>query len=369
MCMPEKSNTHIIVIIILSVVSMLILSDVLAGSRPICDYCRREIANSSYISVDNKYFHTEHFLCAGCSKSLADQKFFKKDNKYYCENCFIEKFVPRCQKCGEPIQGRYYEFDNKIYHKKCYEKFIAPRCSLCREIIDGEYLADFWGNKYHKYHQGQDPICSYCGRYISESVSRGGYRYDDGRYICGICKKSAVDDNREAEKLMTFISQKMKNFGIEIEPNKIELELVDKNRLDRLSSIRTKGNAGLTTFEGTTIDGNVVSRKFNIYILHGMPEKNFRATMAHELMHVWLYGQAPMEMDPALTEGSCNYASYLLLQNDRDKQVAYILDSMEQDPDIFYGDGYRRVKKMVRRIGVEAWLEFLKKNKNFPSGY
>ena len=367
--MPRRRYNHIIGIFILLIVSVLILFNALADPKLICDYCKRVITDGNYVSVEDKYFHAEHFFCAECSKSLVDQKFFKESDKYYCENCYDDKFVPKCQKCGESIQGRYYEFDGKIYHKKCYEKFIAPRCSLCQGIIDGEYIIDFWGNKYHKYHQGKDPICGYCGRYISESVSQGGHQYDDGRYICGICKRNTIDDIRDAEKLKIFIIQKLKKFGLEINADKIKLQLVDKNRLSSLFSDRVKDYAGLTTFEETTIPGKAVSKKFNVYILHGMPGKNFKATMAHELMHVWLYSNAPLEMDPALTEGSCNYASYLLLQNDRSKQVAYILDRMEKDPNIFYGDGYRRVKKMVRRMGVEAWLEFLKDNKNFPPGY
>ncbi len=367
--MQQRSYNHIVGVFILLLISVLIFFNAFASPKPICDYCKREIADANYVTVEDKCFHTEHFLCAECSKSLVNQKFFKEQNKYYCENCFNKEFVPKCQKCGEPIQGRYFEFDGKIYHKQCYEKFIAPRCCLCQKAIDGEYIIDFWGNKYHKYHQGKDPICTYCGRYISESTSQGGFQYDDSRYICGICKKGAINKAHEAEKSMIFISQKLKNFGIEINLDKTKLQLVDRNRLAQLSPDRNKDYAGLTKFEGNAIPGKVISRNFNIYILSGMPRDNFRATMAHELMHVWLYSKAPMEMDPALTEGCCNYASYLLLQNDRSKQVAYVLDRLENDPNIFYGEGYRRVKKMVRRMGIESWLEYLQNNKNFPSGY
>ncbi|MCP4705732.1 MAG: protein DA1, partial [candidate division Zixibacteria bacterium] len=177
------------------------------------------------------------------------------------------------------------------------------------------------------------------------------------------------DNIREAEKLMSFITQKLNKYGLKIDLTNVELKLVDRNHLANLAHSRTKDFSGFTKFIGKKTQYETVSTKFEIFILHGMPKDRFRATMAHELMHVWLYSYAPMDMDPALTEGSCNYASYLLLQNDRSKEVAYILSSMEKDPDIFYGDGYRRVKKLVRRLGIEVWLEYLEDNKNFQSGY
>lgn len=367
--MSQRRYNRIIVFIILFIVSVLIIFGALANPRLICDYCKRAISNGNYISVEDKYFHDDHFFCAECKKSLVDHKFFNQANKYYCDKCYDTKFIPKCQKCGESIDSRYFKFDEKTYHKKCYDKFIAPRCSLCQKIIYEEYLTDFWGNKYHRFHENNNPSCDYCRRFISEKTSKGGWVYDDGRDICGICIKSAIENIREAEKLMIYISQRLKRYGMENNLQKIKLQLVDKNRLARLSADRTREYSGLTKFERNMVSGKVVAENFNIYILHGMPGENFKVTMAHELMHVWLYSQAPMEMDPALTEGSCNYASYLLFQNDRSEQIGYLLNSMEKDSNEFYGDGYRRVKKMVRRMGVEAWLKYLKDNKNFPSGY
>ena len=101
--MPRRRYNHIIGIFILLIVSVLILFNAFASPRLICDYCKRVITDGNYISVEDKYFHAEHFFCAECSKSLVDQKFFKESDKYYCENCYDDKFVPKCQKCGESI--------------------------------------------------------------------------------------------------------------------------------------------------------------------------------------------------------------------------------------------------------------------------
>jgi len=340
-----------------------------AGKKLICDYCKREITNTKYVWVEDKYFHEEHFICRNCSKSLVNQNFYKYEDKYYCEKCYNEKFVPKCGYCGKPITGQYISFENKLYHDDCYSNHVAKVCSVCGEIINEEYFIDFWGNEYHSYHKDRMPMCDYCGRLICDKLTGGGVQYGDGRHICNLCRRETIDDIDVASNIMTEMSVILKRYGIEVSPKKINLQLVDKNRLKELSSINEEDQAGLTKYEYKSLAGIKTAESFNIYILYGMPELDFRTTMAHELMHVWLYNEASLEMDPALTEGSCNYASYLFLLDGRGRKAEYILQVMEENPNLFYGEGYRRVKKYVSRVGVEEWLEFLKSNKNFPSGY
>jgi hypothetical protein len=55
------------------------------------------------------------------------------------------------------------------------------------------------------------------------------------------------------------------------------------------------------------------TRDIKVYILHGMPRIDAIATLAHELTHVWQSVHGRLENDPAFAEGSCNYASYLVL--------------------------------------------------------
>ncbi len=367
--MRKKRYNNLAVILLTLFIIVLILDDANADTNPICDYCKRIITNNDYVQTEGIYFHKKHFFCSGCSQSLVNNKFVRKNNANYCAKCYENKFILKCANCGELINGKYLALHGKNYHTDCYNKSFGLICNLCQKAIEGEFLTDYWENKYHRFHEGKSSYCDYCRRFISKDVSNGGSVYNDGRTICGICKENTVDDIREAEKLMSFISQKLKKFGIEIGLDNIKLELVDKNELTNLSRSRSKDFAGFTILEGQKGLDNTFSNKYSIFLLRGMPKSNFRSTMAHELMHVWLYSNAPLEMDPALAEGSCNYSSYLFLQNDRDKLTGYILNSMEKDPDIFYGEGYRRVKKMVRRMGIESWLEYLRDNKNFPSGY
>jgi hypothetical protein len=76
--------------------------------------------------------------------------------------------------------------DGKKYHEKCYNQSVALKCDLCGEVINSEYIIDYWGNNYHAYHEDTESRCDYCGRFISGNLSKGGFKYNDGRVICGI---------------------------------------------------------------------------------------------------------------------------------------------------------------------------------------
>jgi len=87
------------------------------------------------------------------------------------------------------------------------------------------------------------------------------------------------------------------------------------------------------------------------------------------LMHVWHYSQNILENDPAWSEGSCNYAAFLVLNRYSDEQAAYIIAGMNNDPNPVYGEGFRRVKKLVEAKGISSWLESVRKSNSFPLGY
>lgn len=100
-----------------------------------------------------------------------------------------------------------------------------------------------------------------------------------------------------------------------------------------------------------------------------MPQKEFEAVAAHELMHVWQYINSPENPDPQLTEGSAEYVSFLLMNNQRDEFSKYIVHKIEANRDPTYGEGFRRVKRIVDNNGLNYLLNHLRNSNNFPSGY
>jgi len=340
-----------------------------SGRDKICEFCKERITAGPYIEVEGKYYHPEHFFCDHCRSAIGTKPFYTVDGKHYCQKCYRELFIPKCAVCGKTIDGEYIEYNGKAYHKECYENHVAKRCSLCGSILEGKYLGDYWGNFYCLHHQGNEPQCDYCGRFISDRLTGGGFQYSDGRYICSRCRNSAVDDINRAGYLLDGVIQRLSEFGIDIETDNIHIHLIDKNELTQISDEKHRNHTGYTFYNAKSVNGEVLSKTFDIYILHGMPEVYFVGTAAHELMHVWQYTNAPFENDPALSEGSCNYASHLVLQSYPGKMAEYYIYNMEQNPDEFYGEGYRRVRKLVRHQGVDRWLKHLRLNKNFPAGY
>ena len=120
-----------------------------------------------------------------------------------------------CDYCRRLISGQYVVSDGKNYHVGCYENHVALRCALCGEIINGQYFEDFWGNRVHAEHKDKVPQCLYCRRFISEEISKGMVKYDDGRIVCGICAGDAINDAVTAGRIMSDLQEHLFCLGID----------------------------------------------------------------------------------------------------------------------------------------------------------
>jgi len=332
----------------------------------ICDYCKDTI-RGQYIEIDGKYYHPIHFLCHECGKPIAHTSFYKKDGHYFCADCYAKLFKERCALCGEPIMDNHVIFEGTHYHDSCFRKVHV--CALCGEFIDGPYIEDFWGNKYHAYHRDKAPSCDYCGRFISDELTGGAVEYDDGRLICGLCYASAVSERPAAEKILLETRDRLDRLGIHIVHPEIRLHLVDRHKLAEITRHADNRHMGHTRFTRVEETGRPTSMEFDIYILHGMPRYYFTMIAAHELMHVWQFINAPDSNDASLCEGSCNYASYLVLKTYSAPEIDYLIHNLVNDQDEIYGEGFRRVKKFADDRGLTEWLALLRSSRHFPEGY
>jgi len=262
----------------------------------------------------------------------------------------------KCDHCGRSITGQYIISDGKNYHVDCYEDHVALRCALCGEIIEGEYFEDYWGNRVHAEHKDKFPQCLYCRRFISDKISRGMVKYDDGRIVCGICA-------REMSGLQNILAR----HGIETKDKEIPLYLVNRNSMSELAEGFHADPLGFAHYEKTSYAGGIITdRSFKIYMLDGLPKYEFISALAHELMHIWLFANAPGDIDAALREGSCNYAAYLVLVNYSGREVQFVVDNLMSDSTPVYGDGFRRVKMYAEKDGLSGWLNYLKSNRLPP---
>ena len=132
-----------------------------------CMKCN-ELITGKYITINEKYYHSECMKCIYCYKKLVDNiceydegfihkkclenyknDIMEKELKYLYENC------PNCEFCDEKITAEYNVINNYKIHKKCLEKIqkkgvdpgkkyiiegITNKCYICKKIIFGDYL-------------------------------------------------------------------------------------------------------------------------------------------------------------------------------------------------------------------------------------
>jgi hypothetical protein len=307
-------------------------------------------------------------MCAYCGEITDEDTFVSRDGESYHKSCYRKHVVP-CALCGNPIgRGTYTSSGGKKYHDYCFEKFIAPRCTLCREEIEGECITDYWGGTYHPSHRGDAPECDFCRRLLRTPLEHGGVRYDDGRILCGSCGQSAVTTVREVKGLAADVARRLREFGIDVDGGKIPFHVVAADEMRRLHRHDLHKLAGLTTYvEVAGVPGRTTYDQIDVYVLRGMPRVQMIASIAHELTHVWQLLHCPLKVNRTLAEGSCEYASYLVLEGIRDAESEYLIHTMTEDADRLYGEGFRRVKRFVDENGTSRWLTLLKDNGPLPA--
>ena len=82
-------------------------------------------------------------------------------------------------------------------------------CAICNLIIDDEYLVDSWGNPFHAKHSVESEYCDTCSRIISKRITNGGFKFNDGRYMCTLCEKNIV---KNSDQISTS-TNKILNYG------------------------------------------------------------------------------------------------------------------------------------------------------------
>ncbi len=224
-------------------------------------------------------------------------------------------------------------------------------CVICLQPLNNTYLLDAWGNKFHTHHENQGIFCNSCSRIISEGVTKGGYIYKDGRYICSLCQASSI--NNEADVHLSYINviKQLNIIGIDKIRSDIPIKLISFNELNQESN--NLGHAKLKAIT-KTIQNNQ-NYTFKILILYGLPKLEFEAVLAHELLHTWLYDNQ-INLSPLAEEGFCNLGRYIIYNNDQTQFASIHLESMEKDTDPGYGIEYRKFKLKLKQLGWEKLI-------------
>ena len=304
-------------------------------------------------------------LCDQCRRPIKGTYTIFNGLKLH-DACFKRYHAEYCAVCGGMLSGEYAIFQDQSMHDSCYYKRFAQYCGICERELLGEYLFNSWGDTVHASHADEFPACDYCNRLKAEQLTGRGIRYHDAREVCGVCYATAVTKMGDAEALLDTVLTRLRLNGIAID-HKFELDLIDRNEMSRLNSEAGREAWGFTNLrQQRQYFGLVKTSKIKVYVLSGMPRDYLVGVLAHELMHVWLFTNSPLENDPALNEGSCEYAAYLALRVRRTQHAEYYLESQLANEDPIYGDGFRSVLSWAQSVGVDGWLTYLRLYKDPP---
>lgn len=269
--------------------------------------------------------------------------------------------MPSCNLCSQAIGfGRYIVADQKRFHEKCYES-VAPRCAVCMKVIRGQFRIDFWSNQYCSSCCQTVPACSTCGKLVSKSVTGGGVRYGDGRTICSICHATAVTTDAQVKALLSDTTSILQSFGLTLSPDNLTIFLLEANKTDRNSGVvLSETKPGIMRCQESFVNGTLHQRRFNIFILSGLPKIHFMGTLGHELFHVVsrLWG---CRLSPVWEEGAANLVQYLVLQRFHDQpESKYIINGLLTSRDQIYGEGFRMAKTRSEAMGPNRFWVWLR---------
>ena len=293
--------------------------------------------------------------CASCGQVLLDD-YVEAEGRYFHSHHF------RCEYCGKPIASLYVPVEGKFYHGECYQRRFTVMCVVCNKAILEAYQEDYWGNPAHAAHSTDTPACDFCGRFIVRGFVANSVEMPDGRRLCGLCAPTSVTTLDEARELMSTTAAALRKHGIRVATDDIPVLLLPRDRMQMLSHDAEQNVKGFTDYViAPQADGKWKAETFNIDLLYGMPEIETTYALAHELMHVWLArrGVGRDDQDQALVEGSCSYASFLVMSDLDTRESEFVAHRIQSEPDSVYGGGFRRVKGYVDANGVEAWLKAL----------
>jgi len=319
-----------------------------------CGVCGRPITGR-YVEVDGKAYHAQCYeqyrapRCAVCGRPILESRIVWEGKDYHAE-CYREAIQLHCAACGKPIEGQYLVEGGKNYHPACHRS-RSLKCVVCGEPLEGSYLADGWGNPFHARH-GEDLLCPFCNRVMTISTTHGSFiSTANGMRICALCARRAVSRRGEAAAIIGKARRRIRDL-FPVQEDSFTWELVDKLHLEALEPPgQTPGEElGITLGERMRQGGKTL-HKIHVSILSGLPDWLLEAVAAHELAHVWQQLKDLNSLTPDESEGSAEYAAYLLLKAGGTEEGKIKIVAMKESKNPAYGIGFR---KALRLAGGEA---------------
>lgn len=257
-------------------------------------------------------------------------------------------------------------------------QLLPQQCAVCGKLILGQAARNLWGDTYCLHHQNEHPICDCCGRLISPGMTGGGVTYDDGRQVCTICRRTAVDTKEQAKPILDSVCRWLYDRGVRFKGLVLKVDLVNTRELQQRSGGKGAGKGiapgvilqadlGVIARATTPGPGGASRRQVNgVALLEGLPRELFEGVAAHELGHAWLFLAGVDNLEPWAEEGFCNLLSYVLHKDCQTDEARFWVKTLEANPDPVYGEGFRRVRTIFKKHGFIESLRYLHQHKHLP---
>ena len=165
-----------------------------------------------------------------------------------------------------------------------------------------------------------------------------------------------IDNINIGKKILKIVNEYISDRYAIVVINPVVLEIVKSKEKDYWNFTWKEENLGKYHSQ------KMINEKYHmIYIMSGLPIKRFKAIVAHELMHAFLYEQKLFVDDQASREAMARWIEYKVLKdlNSR-KDVQHILKIKT----LKHGSGFKEILKMEKRAGKKPLVRFLIENKD-----
>jgi hypothetical protein len=198
-------------------------------------------------------------------------------------------------------------------------------------------------------------------------VTGGGVKYKDGRWICNICRKTAVYDQKHAQRLFDDMRKIMEEYGIHIDQSqKIPLRLAGLDEIDRLSGCTPEIETGATLTVVSRYRKQEIGRFIKeVVILYGLPKEQMISIMAHEYGHVWCFLHGFPDLAKRTNEGLAQLFAYLCLKKRHTADARFHMQMIAKDANPNYGGGFRDAREAMSNGSLVELLERVRKTKAF----
>jgi len=267
----------------------------------------------------------------------------------------------------------------KLVEERLPQIGLLPlQCAICGKIILGRALKNLWGDAYCLHHQNEYPACDCCGRLISPGMTGGGVTYDDGRQICNICRRTAVDTKGQAKPILDSVCRWLYDRGVRFQGLVLKVDLLNSQELQQrlggrgarkpaAPGVVLRANLGVIFRAKIPGPGGTLRRQVNgVALLKGLPRELFEGVAAHELGHAWLFLSKVDNLEPWAEAGFCNLLSYILHKERQTDEARFWVKTLEASPDPVYGEGFRRVRALFKKHGFGEALHYTFRQRRLP---